>query len=61
MNLKWETLSFDNEESGAFVSIDRLKVFGGWILKSSSYATGFKKITESMAFIPDANHEWEIK
>ena len=40
----------------------RAKVVGGWVLKSVYLKTlKFKvKRTESLIFIPDEKHEWEI-
>lgn len=37
----------------------RAAVFGGWILVSVGGIVGDPK--ESMVFIPDPNHEWEIE
>ena len=41
---------------------ERLKVIGGWIIKSenSLYENGKWALSESMVFVPDPNHEWEI-
>lgn len=37
----------------------RAKVFGGWIVKSIYYLE--KKIrNETMVFVTDVNHEWEV-
>lgn len=44
-------------------SISRRKIIGGWIIKSLTIFRHNKEISssESMVFVPDANHEWEIE
>lgn len=37
----------------------RAKVFGGWLVSTESYLEGERK-SESLVFIPDSKHEWEI-
>ena len=36
------------------LSIERLKVFGGWLVKSNASAS-------QLVFVPDAKHEWELE
>lgn len=37
---------------------DRLKVFGGWLVRTRS---GFgNSWTYSMCLVPDPNHEWKV-
>lgn len=40
--------------------VDRLKVSGGWLVNS---ATTYKEsqVCESMCFVPDPEHKWEIE
>lgn len=68
--LKWEPLQSDNQT--LFVS--RSKVFGGWLVSATmdvrsavntgynqpDYTTGYEWRT-SITFVPDHNHEWNIK
>jgi hypothetical protein len=37
----------------------RAKVIGGWVLRCESWSIE-PGLSESMVFIPDPNHEWEI-
>ena len=62
VKLNWEDVE-DN-----FASVQRAKVFGGWIVKSiqdvlvslheEQPATHGYEWRESMVFVPDTNHEW---
>ena len=45
----WEKIIFDAE---GHVITWRLEVFKGWILRHSG--------TNTMVFVPDPNHEWEL-
>lgn len=38
----------------------RLRVFGGWIVKHVSYYY-HESVSESSVFVPDPNHEWDLK
>ena len=51
------TIEFEMEkiDDGIF----RAKVFGGWIVKSSRDV--YNAVSESMVFIPDPKHEWEMR
>lgn len=54
MKFEWEELN---------KVMKRAKVHGGWILRSFNYTTDNKDVysqSQSMVFIPDPNHEWEI-
>ncbi|MFC1587780.1 hypothetical protein ACFL54_05675 [Planctomycetota bacterium] len=55
---RWETI--DPDQGGGY-STHRLKVYGGWIVKSISQVKGVNNsITASVTFIPDLKHEWEL-
>ncbi len=57
---EWEVLLNDSDNFSGFNTL-RAKVFGGWVLKNMCWDNEYKVQSESMAFIPDPNHEWEIK
>lgn len=65
MKFEWE-LIFENKcGENSF----RAKVFGGWIVKDQFFSEPADidvsdccvSTSESMIFIPDANHEWVIE
>lgn len=63
MKFEWETIhSNHNKNIGGSVTY-RAKVIGGWIISNDVYTDDSNKrnITTSMIFVPDPNHEWEIK
>lgn len=35
---------------------ERLKVFGGWLVRTRYFSSD----DYAMAFVPDANHEWQL-
>ncbi len=55
--LKFE-LMFDERWGKTYVMIDRLKVFGGWIV--SRHTMMGDALNTDSNFVPDQNHEWEI-
>lgn len=55
---KWEEIY--NYNDGLIGSqMGRMKVLGGWIVKSHTHS-GNGSMSESMVFVPDITHEWEI-
>lgn len=46
----WEVM-----ESRGHQSTERMKTFGGWIVRTSAYNDGVH-----MIFISDPNHEWNL-
>jgi len=55
--MKWETIT---EDPFCY----RLKVYGGWIMKSvlkERSDRGSIALAVSMVFVPDPNHEWSLK
>jgi hypothetical protein len=59
MNTKWEEIT---------KTTSRMPVFGGWIIlhsksqcSSSPMGGVASALSESMVFVPDHNHEWEIE
>lgn len=64
MKFEWEVLVCGTDNEGGCIT-HRAKVIGGWIVKNMCWADspGGKDSpvqSESMVFIPDPNHEWEI-
>lgn len=55
INFQWEEI---DRSSGDFSRTYRAKVFGGWIV--NSWCHNNSGVCESMVFVPDKNHEWEI-
>lgn len=56
---KWQRLQAGKKNDTESYT-NRVKVIGGWILHSFSWReTG--SCSESMQFIPDAFHQWEIE
>ncbi len=45
---EWEEVN----DNGWVGTIDRLKIFGGWLVKCSG---------GGIAFVPDVKHEWKIE
>lgn len=62
MKIKYEWEMMDESHKNF---TDRAKVFGGWIVRSFTYEIAggedAKGTSESMVFVPDPNHEWEIE
>lgn len=64
IKFKWETLFMEEKVNHTIINGSmRAKVFGGWIVRSMSHTFSEKNLssTESSVFIPDRNHEWEVK
>jgi hypothetical protein len=60
MKFEWEIISGEemgHEENGTMTF--RAKTIGGWLVNSYTWG-GFDQGCESMVFVPDAKHEWEI-
>jgi len=51
----WEKIEFNN---GVFS--DRLKVYGGWIVRSFADTSASQGIPINQIFISDQNHEWKL-
>ena len=60
MKFEWKTLRNYQNSLGGFNTL-RAKVFGGWVLKNMCWDNKYKTQSESMVFISDPSHEWEIK
>jgi hypothetical protein len=55
IEFKWEKIHIDEHSHSS-----RAKVIGGWIIHTLTESPINNIISESMIFIPDQNHEWEI-
>lgn len=55
MKFEWEIIDANGYTA-------RAKVVGGWVLCHTAHEWGEteKSISESMVFIPDKEHQWEI-
>ena len=50
---EWEKIDSNTE---------RMKTWGGWIVLHYDWTNdGGEPVCESMVFIPDINHEWELE
>jgi hypothetical protein len=61
MAIDWQSLDIkDNGHSKSRLS--RARVFGGWLVTHNKIIilNGLHHITDSMSFVPDPEHEWEI-
>lgn len=61
INEKWEQMNVDPD--WAYQTTRRLKVIGGWLVETSGTTpvSSVSEINVAVTFIPDPNHEWEIK
>jgi hypothetical protein len=55
---KWEKIS-EVKSVGRRVT-SRAKVIGGWLVRHSFYTSDGMAHNNSMVFISDAEHEWEV-
>jgi len=39
----------------------RMKVFGGWVFETWAYDNDKVIVADTVCFIPDPEHKWEIK
>ena len=54
---KWERITSQEQEGYCSSFTERLKVFDGWIVRS----TDANHRNQCMVFIPDEDHDWEIE
>ncbi len=54
IKFEWELICEAHKNDTA-----RAKVFGGWIVRSLTYPDD--RVSESMVFVSDPNHEWEVE
>lgn len=56
---EWEDIYKNFSPNGEFIcGCDRTKVIGGWIVKSTLFLED--NHSQSMVFVPDPNHNWEV-
>jgi hypothetical protein len=51
---EWEIIKQNTNST-----IARAKTYGGWVINSLTESPS-KEVSESMVFIPDSNHQWEV-
>lgn len=56
MKFEWKPMIDCEYESTSYA-----KVFGGWVVHHICWDNAAHIQSESMVFIPDKNHEWEIE
>ena len=54
---KWERITSKEEEGYYSTFTERLKVFDGWIVRS----TDSNHRNQCMVFVPDMDHDWVIE
>lgn len=59
MKFEWEELVEDYNDGGGFITC-RAKVWDGWLVKNLVWDNNHKTQSESMQFVPDEDHEWDI-
>lgn len=61
---KWEVIDIQESTFNVYRGdiTKRAKVIGGWVVNTIFMETGQHETasSQSMVFIPDKNHEWEI-
>ncbi len=57
MNFEWVEIDFIED---AEIRTWRAKVIGGWLVRTECWDKDMGQ-SESMVFLPDLKHEWEIK
>lgn len=60
MKFEWENIH-RREFNDVLNATTRAKVFGGWVLHHLLCDENESSQSESMVFIPDPNHEWQIE
>lgn len=62
MALNWEVIDTHNYHYST-VETSRAQVFGGWLVKTTSYATGMGQVSSanvSTTFVPDPDKRWKV-
>lgn len=57
--VEWQKINETNV-NGIKNTLERTKIFGGWLLKSVHYNTSNLPFDTELQFIADANWEWEV-
>lgn len=57
---QWEKISENEAKEAGYTVTMRAKVIGGWLVKDGTEIVG-RSITESMVFVADQHHEWQIE
>ncbi len=59
MKFDWEKIKYVGTPN-EFDLTNRAKVFGGWLVRTIYHDSNKNVRTDSLVFIPDANHDWKI-
>lgn len=59
MKFEWKQIIFSGDSIQGNQTT-RLKVIDGWIVRHTSWNYDVDMRNESMVFVPDLNHKWEI-
>lgn len=60
MRIEYETINCESDR-GESCKTQRMKVFGGWIVRSQFECYSDCYASESSVFVSDPNHEWKIE
>ncbi len=60
MKFEWEMIFATSFSNGEGQKTYRAKVSGGWIVRHYQWDIEFHQIQNSMVFVPDRGHMWEI-
>ncbi len=60
MTFEWEEIASTTKLHSGFRT-HRAQVIGGWIVKNLVWHDDTETQSESMVFVSDFNHEWEIE
>lgn len=70
MKFEWEEIYFsDNYYENVYMETSRAKVIGGWLVRHQMLVDedrenefeGWTNSQNTMVFIPDPNHEWDVE
>jgi len=60
MKFEWEIIFSTQFSTGEGQKTYRAKTTGGWIVRHYQWDIQFRQIENSMVFVPDPEHNWEI-
>ena len=59
MKIAWENI-YKHGINDCTLATNRLKVYGGWIVRTIYFEREPDIFSESSVFVPDPQHEWSI-
>jgi hypothetical protein len=60
MVFEWEQIESTYATEAGFLT-ERAQVIGGWLVKNLTWDNQYHVQSESMCFVRDANHDWDIE